>query len=63
VQALIDKRIFELMAYPEADKLGVIIHINQNLAAGLRSGTPEPESFRPPRFEIPDEREMPAVWA
>jgi flagellar protein FlaF len=61
--AYIDKRIFELMAFPEADKLSVIIHINQNSAAGLRSGAPEPDSFRPPRFDVPEEREMPAVWA
>jgi hypothetical protein len=43
--------------------LSVIIHINQNLAAGLRSGAPEPDSFRTPRFDVPEEREMPAVWA
>ncbi|MDJ0668163.1 MAG: flagellar biosynthesis regulator FlaF [Desulfobacterales bacterium] len=34
--AFIDKRIFEIMAYPETDKLNIIIDINRNLAAGLR---------------------------
>ncbi|MFZ7125418.1 MAG: flagellar biosynthesis regulator FlaF [Desulfobacterales bacterium] len=32
----IDKRIFEVMAYPSPEKLKIIIKINQNLAAGLR---------------------------
>lgn len=32
----VDKRIFEVMAYPEARKLDVLININQNIAAGLR---------------------------
>jgi len=33
----IDKRIFEVMSYPESKKLDIIIDINLNLAAGLRS--------------------------
>ncbi len=33
----IDKRIFEIMAFPAPEKLGVLININQNIAAGLRS--------------------------
>jgi len=33
----IDKRIFEIMAYPEPSKLTAIININRNLAVGLRS--------------------------
>jgi flagellar protein FlaF len=36
LSAFVDKRIFETMAYPSADKLTVIIEINQNIAAGLR---------------------------
>jgi len=32
----IDKRIFEVMCFPEAQKLDIIININLNLAAGLR---------------------------
>jgi flagellar protein FlaF len=34
--AFIDKRIFEVMAYPSPEKLSILININQNLAAGLR---------------------------
>ena len=33
----IDKRIFDVMAYPAPEKLNVIININLNLAAGLRN--------------------------
>lgn len=33
---LIDKRIFNVMAYPAPEKLKLIIDINLNLAAGLR---------------------------
>jgi flagellar biosynthesis activator protein FlaF len=35
----IDKRIFEVMAYPSPEKLTTIININLNLAAGLREST------------------------
>lgn len=34
----IDKRIFEVMAVPESEKLNIIIKINENIAAGLRTG-------------------------
>lgn len=37
LSAFIDKRIFETMAEPSPDKLNIIIDINNNLAAGLRS--------------------------
>ncbi len=33
---LVDKRIFNVMAYPAPEKLDIIIDINLNLAAGLR---------------------------
>jgi len=33
----IDKRFFEVMAYPAPEKLTAVIDINFNLAAGLRS--------------------------
>jgi len=33
---LVDKRTFEVMSYPSADKLDVLISINNNIAAGLR---------------------------
>jgi flagellar biosynthesis activator protein FlaF len=38
----LDKRLFEVMAYPEADKLSIVIDINFNIAAGLRTN-PENE--------------------
>ena len=37
--AFIDRRIFETLAFPESDKLNIVIDINNNLAAGLR-GSP-----------------------
>ena len=33
--SFVDKRIFDLMAYPAAEKLTAIININRNIAAGL----------------------------
>lgn len=33
----IDQRCLDIMAYPEPQKLNVIININNNIAAGLRS--------------------------
>ncbi|UFS72422.1 flagellar biosynthesis regulator FlaF [Geomonas sp. RF6] len=33
----IDKRFFEVMAYPDREKLTAVIDINFNIAAGLRS--------------------------
>ena len=36
LSAFVDKRIFEIMAYPSREKLTAIIDINLNLAAGLR---------------------------
>lgn len=35
----IDRRIFDIMAFPSPEKLNMIIRINQNIAAGLR-GSP-----------------------
>ncbi|MEJ2157557.1 MAG: flagellar biosynthesis regulator FlaF [Desulfobacteraceae bacterium] len=35
----IDKRIFDTMAFPEKEKLTILIKINQNIAAGLRGST------------------------
>ena len=32
-----DKRFFEMMAYPEPEKLSIVIDINFNIAAGLRT--------------------------
>lgn len=39
LSAFIDKRTFDIMAYPLPEKLTIIININLNLAAGLR-GSP-----------------------
>jgi len=36
LSAFIDKRTFELNAFPEKEKLNILIAINQNIAAGLR---------------------------
>jgi flagellar biosynthesis activator protein FlaF len=32
----IDRRIFDIMAFPAPEKLNVLININRNIAAGLR---------------------------
>lgn len=39
LSAFIDRRIFETMAYPEAEKLTAVININNNIAAGLRGSS------------------------
>ncbi len=39
LSAFIDKRTFEVMAQPAPEKLGVIINLNLNLAAGLRTNS------------------------
>lgn len=46
LSAFIDKRIFEIMAYPSPEKLTIIIDINSNIAAGLRT-RPAIESREP----------------
>lgn len=40
LSAFIDRRILETMASPAPEKLGVVIDINNNIAAGLR-GSPQ----------------------
>ncbi len=35
LSAFIDKRIFEIMAFPSPEKLTIVIDINRNIAAGL----------------------------
>jgi len=37
LSAFLDKRIFNIMAYPAPEKLNIVIDINLNIAAGLRS--------------------------
>lgn len=36
---IIDRRLYETMAFPSPEKLDIVIKINQNLAAGLRGST------------------------
>ena len=36
LSAFIDKRSFEILAFPDRDKIGILIEINNNIAAGLR---------------------------
>jgi len=36
----VDKRIFDTMAFPEREKLSMMIQINENIAAGLRAQIP-----------------------
>jgi flagellar protein FlaF len=36
LSGFVDHRIFEIMAFPEADKLSALIAINTNVAAGLK---------------------------
>jgi flagellar protein FlaF len=47
LSAFIDKRTFEVMAYPDPEKLVAIININTNIAAGLR-GVPLDEEAQQP---------------
>lgn len=37
LSVFVDKRTFEIMAYPAPEKLDILININRNLAAGLLS--------------------------
>ena len=37
LSAYVDKRIFEVLAFPSAEKLNVLIAINTNVAAGLKA--------------------------
>lgn len=37
LSGFIDKRIFEIIAYPAPEKINIIIDINTNIAEGLRS--------------------------
>jgi flagellar protein FlaF len=60
--SFIDKRIFDVMAYPAPEKLTVIIAINLNLAAGLRVGAPGAENWQPIEIETDALREE-SVWA
>lgn len=37
LSVFIDKRLFDALAFPEKDKLNIVIDINFNIAAGLRT--------------------------
>jgi flagellar biosynthesis activator protein FlaF len=41
LSVFVDKRIIQVMASPEPDKLNLLIDINLNLAAGLRGSPAE----------------------
>jgi flagellar protein FlaF len=36
LSAFVDRRVFEVLAYPGAEKLDILININTNIAAGLK---------------------------
>ena len=55
LSAFVDKRIFEVMAYPSPEKLDILVRINENLAAGLR--------MRPAAVGRPSFNAMPASTA
>jgi flagellar protein FlaF len=42
LSAFIDRRTFEVMAFPDPAKVAILIDINNNIAAGLRTTAPEP---------------------
>ena len=48
LSAFIDRRIFEIIANPSPEKLTIIININNNIAAGLRT---RPSTDRPPKSD------------
>jgi len=41
LSVFVDKRTFEVLAYPSPERLDMLIKINLNLAAGLRGNTGE----------------------
>jgi flagellar protein FlaF len=42
--AFVDRRLFDTLAFPEPEKLNIVIAINNNLAAGLR-GSPSDDIY------------------
>jgi flagellar protein FlaF len=38
----IDKRLFEVLAFPDPEKISIVIDINFNIAAGLRTKAEQP---------------------
>jgi flagellar biosynthesis activator protein FlaF len=39
LSAFVDRRIFDTLAFPSTDKLNILIAINSNIAAGLKTST------------------------
>jgi len=39
LSVFVDKQLFEVLAYPDPEKLSIVIDINFNIAAGLRTKT------------------------
>jgi flagellar protein FlaF len=62
LSGFIDKRIFELIAFPDRAKLTAIIQINQNLAAGLRTGEPQPEARNVSAYDAAVEHQEATIW-
>lgn len=50
LSTFVDKRTFEVMAYPSPEKMNILIQINENIAAGLRS---RQEPVHPTDYRIP----------
>ncbi|MEN6488076.1 MAG: flagellar biosynthesis regulator FlaF [Smithella sp.] len=46
LSSYVDKRIFQIMAYPSPEKLTSIININLSLAEGLRKKPPQPAKYQ-----------------
>jgi hypothetical protein len=61
--AFIDKRIFDIMTYPELGKLTAIVEINLNLAAGLRTGESSAENWQAVEVEGGSTFQEEALWA
>lgn len=40
LSVFVDKRTFDVMAFPAQEKLDILISINQNIASGLRESAP-----------------------
>lgn len=45
LSAFIDRRTFDIMAFPDPAKVTILIDINNNIAAGLRTTPPEPATM------------------
>ena len=61
--AFVDKRIFQVMAFPEAARLTAIIEINQNIAAGLRAGESHSPMRSAPEYEVREASAESTVYA